>query len=92
MRLRQPVEGKFEQHRLRSRIGPVSFATYRSHRERRTLLDGATETTPELQAANDNFKSKLTGVWGRLLWAWIGGGLIAGALLLAGGIWLGRDW
>jgi hypothetical protein len=45
-----------------------------------------------LGAANDDFKSKLGGVWGRLIWACIGGGLVAGALLLAGGFWLGQNW
>ena len=50
------------------------------------------EAQKALSAANNDFKSKLSGAWGRLLWACIGGGLIAGGLLLAGGFWLGRNW
>ena len=30
--------------------------------------------------------------WSKLIWACIGGGLIAGVLLLAGGFWLGKNW
>ena len=50
------------------------------------------ETQKALAVANSVFKSRLIGAWGRLLWACIGGGLIAGALLLAGGFWLRRNW
>jgi hypothetical protein len=51
-----------------------------------------TEAQKTLAAANSDFKSRLTGAWGRLIWACIGSGLIAGVLLLAGGFWLGRNW
>lgn len=50
------------------------------------------EARMALVAANSDFRTMLTGAWRRLLWACIGGGLIAGALLLAGGCWLGRGW
>lgn len=50
------------------------------------------EAQKALTAASSDFRSKLTGTWGRLLWACIGSGLIAGALLLAGEFWLGRNW
>jgi hypothetical protein len=59
---------------------------------KKTLEHSMAEAQKALTAANNDFKSKLSGVWGRLLWACIGGGLIAGALLLAGGFWLGRNW
>lgn len=41
-----------------------------------------------LTATNNYFKSSLMGVWGRLLLACFGGGLIAGALPLASGFGL----
>ena len=59
---------------------------------KKTLESSMAEAQKALSAANNDFKSKLSGVWGRLLWACIGGGLIAGVLLLAGGVWLGRNW
>ncbi|MGA7829425.1 MAG: hypothetical protein WCA21_00510 [Terracidiphilus sp.] len=59
---------------------------------KKTLEFSMAEAQKALSAANDDFKSRLTGVWGRLLWASIGGGLMAGAFLLAGGFWLGRNW
>ena len=59
---------------------------------KKTLASLMAEAQKALSAANNDFKSKLSGVWGRLLWACIGGGLIVGGLLLAGGFWLGRNW
>lgn len=59
---------------------------------KKTLESSMAEAQKALVAANSDFKSKLSGVWGRLIWACIGGGLIAGALLLASGFWLGRNW
>lgn len=59
---------------------------------KKTLEHSMAEAQKALAAANSDFKSKLTGAWGRLIWACIGGGLIVGTLLLAGGIWLGRHW
>lgn len=59
---------------------------------KKTLESSMAEAQKALSAANNDFKSKLSGVWGSLLWSCVGGGLIAGALLLAGGFWLGRNW
>ncbi len=59
---------------------------------RKTLEHSMTEALRTLTAANNDFKSRLTGAWRRLIWACIGGGLFAGALLLVGGFWLGRNW
>ena len=59
---------------------------------KKTLDHSMAEAQKALSAANNDFKSKITGAWGRLIWACIGGGLIAGVLLLAGGVWLGRNW
>ena len=59
---------------------------------KKTLEHSMAEAQKALSAANNDFKNRLTGVWGRLVWACIGGGLVAGALLLAGGFWLGRNW
>jgi sensor c-di-GMP phosphodiesterase-like protein len=59
---------------------------------KKTLEHSMAEAKKALAAASDYFKSRLTGAWERLLWACIGGGLMAGALLLAGGFWLGRNW
>lgn len=50
------------------------------------------EAQTALASATADFRVKLGGAWGRLLWACFGGGLIAGGLLLAGGFWLGRNW
>ncbi len=59
---------------------------------KKTLESSMAEAQKALSAANNDFESKHSGVWGRLLWACIGGGLMAGSLLLAGGFWLGRNW
>jgi citrate lyase gamma subunit len=56
-------------------------------------LDGAIRNAQDaLVAVTRDFRVKLGGGWGRLLWACFGGGLIVGGLLLAGGFWLGRNW
>jgi hypothetical protein len=59
---------------------------------RKTLEQSIREAQKALASATTDFRMKLGGAWGRLLWACFGGGLIAGALLLAGGFWLGRNW
>lgn len=59
---------------------------------KKTLEHSMAEAEKALTAASDKFSSRLTGVWRRVIWACIGGGLIAGALFLAGGFWLGRNW
>ena len=45
-----------------------------------------------LASVTADFRLRLGGARGRLLWACLGGGLIVGGLLLAGGFWLGRNW
>jgi len=45
-----------------------------------------------LSAANNDFKNKLSGTWGRLLWACVCCGVLASLLLVTGGFWLGRHW
>lgn len=59
---------------------------------KKTLEHSIAEARKALTAANNDFKLRLTGAWGRLIWACVGAGLIAGALLFAGGFWLGRNW
>lgn len=59
---------------------------------KKTLDHSMAEAQKALAAANSDFKSKITGSWSKLIWACIGGGVIAGVLLLAGGFWLGRNW
>jgi sensor c-di-GMP phosphodiesterase-like protein len=59
---------------------------------RKSLDQSIREAQNAVASATANFRAKLGGAWGRLLWACIGGGLIAGALLLVGGFWLGRNW
>jgi citrate lyase gamma subunit len=58
---------------------------------KKTLEQSIREAQNALATATADFRVKLGGAWGRLLWACIGGGLIAGSLLLAGGVWLGRN-
>ncbi len=50
------------------------------------------EAQSALAAASGDFKVKLRGAWGQLLWGCIGGGALAGLVLVAGGFWLGRHW
>ena len=50
------------------------------------------EAQSALAAAGSDFRLKLRGAWGQLLWGCIGGGALAGLILVAGGFWLGRHW
>jgi hypothetical protein len=59
---------------------------------KKTLEQSIRDAQTALSTATADFRVKLGGAWGRLLWACFGGGLIAGGLLLAGGVWLGRNW
>ena len=59
---------------------------------KKTLEQSIREAQNALASVTADFRVKLGGAWGRLLWACFGGGLIAGGLLLAGGFWLGRNW
>lgn len=45
-----------------------------------------------LSVATTDFRLKLGGAWGQLLWACIACGVLAGGLLVAGGFWVGRRW
>jgi len=59
---------------------------------KKTLEQSIRDAQDALASATAGFRAKLGGVWGRLLWACFGGGLVAAALLMAGGFWLGRNW
>jgi len=59
---------------------------------KKTLEQSVRDSEAALASVTADFRGKLVGAWGRLLWTCIGGGLMAGALLLAGGFWLGRNW
>lgn len=59
---------------------------------RKTLEQSIRDAQNGLASATEGFRAKLGGAWGRLLWACFGGGLVAAALLMAGGFWLGRNW
>ncbi|MGA3134010.1 MAG: hypothetical protein ABSD59_24880 [Terracidiphilus sp.] len=59
---------------------------------KKTLAQSIHEAHAALASVTEDFRMRLTGVWGKLLWACLGSGLIAGVLLLAVGFWLGRNW
>jgi hypothetical protein len=59
---------------------------------RKTLEQSISDAQNALASATADFRAKLRGTWGRLLWACFAGGLIAATLLMAGGFWLGRNW
>jgi hypothetical protein len=59
---------------------------------KKTLERSVREAQAALASATADFRLKLGGAWVWLLWACLGGGLIAGGLLLVGGFWLGRNW
>lgn len=59
---------------------------------KKTLDQSIREAQNALASATADFRVKLGGAWGRLLWACFGGGLVAGLLLLACGFWLGRNF
>jgi hypothetical protein len=59
---------------------------------RKTLEQSIHDAQNALASVTEGFRAKLGGAWGRLIWACFGGGLVAAALLLAGGFWLGRNW
>jgi len=59
---------------------------------KKSLEQSVREAQASLASATEDFRLKLGGAWGRLLWACLGGGLIAAGFLLAGGFWLGRNW
>jgi hypothetical protein len=57
-----------------------------------TLDNSIRDAQKCLASLTTGFRVKLGGAWGQLLWGCIGGGVLAGALLLVGGFWLGRHW
>ena len=57
-----------------------------------TLDNSIHEAQKSLASVTADFRVKLGGAWGQLLWGCIGGGVLAGVLLLVGGFWLGRHW
>jgi len=57
-----------------------------------TMDNSMREASKTLASVTADFRVKLAGAWGQLLWGCIGGGVLAGVLLVAGGFWLGRHW
>ena len=57
-----------------------------------TLDNSIRQAQKSLTSVTTDFRVKLGGAWGQLIWGCIGGGVLAGALLLVGGFWLGRHW
>ena len=52
---------------------------------KKTLEQSIREAQNALASATTDFRVKVGGAWGRLLWACFSGGLVAAALLTAGG-------
>jgi hypothetical protein len=57
-----------------------------------TLDNSIRDAQKSLAWVTADFRVKLGGAWGQLLWGCFGGGILAGALLLVGGFCLGRHW
>jgi hypothetical protein len=57
-----------------------------------TLDNSIRDAQKSLASVTTDFRVKLRGAWGQLLWGCIGSGVLAGVLLLVGGFWLGRHW
>jgi hypothetical protein len=57
-----------------------------------TLDNSVREAQKSLVSVTTDFRVKLGGAWGQLLWGCIGGGVLVGGLFLVGGFWLGRHW
>jgi hypothetical protein len=57
-----------------------------------TLDNSIREAQKSLASVTTDFRVKLGGTWGQLLWGCIAGGVLAGVFLLVGGFWLGRHW
>jgi hypothetical protein len=55
-----------------------------------TLERSVRDAQKSLAAVTTEFRAKLGGAWGQLLWGCIGGGILAAVLLVAGGFWLGK--
>jgi hypothetical protein len=57
-----------------------------------TLDNSINEAQKSLASVTADFRVKLGGAWGQLLWGCVGGGVLVSAFLLVGGFWLGRRW
>ena len=57
-----------------------------------TLDNSIRDAQKSLAVVTTDFRVKLGAAWGQLLWGCIGGGVLAGVLLLVGGFWVGRHW
>ena len=55
-----------------------------------SLNQAVREVKQSLATATTDFKLRLGGAWGELLWGCFGAGVLAGCLLFVGGYWLGR--
>jgi hypothetical protein len=55
-----------------------------------SLNQAIREVKQSLATATTDFKLRLGGAWGELLWGCFGAGVLAGCLLFVGGYWLGR--
>src|SRR6202021_1122087 len=57
-----------------------------------TLDNSIRDAQKSLASVTTDFRVKLGGAWGQLLWGCLGGGVLADSLLLVGGFSLGRHW
>jgi hypothetical protein len=57
-----------------------------------TMDSAIRDAQKSLTSVTSDFRAKLGGAWGQLLWGCIGGGLLASVLLFVTGFWLGRYW
>src|ERR1700761_246622 len=55
-----------------------------------TLERSVRDAQKSLASVTTEFRAKLGGAWGQLLWGCIGGGVLAAVLLVAGGFWLAK--
>ncbi len=57
-----------------------------------TLDNSIRDAQTSLASVTRDFRVRLGGAWGQLLWGCIGGGVLAGVLFVVGGYWLGKHW
>jgi hypothetical protein len=57
-----------------------------------TLDNSIHEAQRSFASVTADFRVKLGGAWGQLLWGCIGGWVLVGAFLLVGGFWLDILW
>lgn len=71
----------------------LSFSQQRMDSWMKGTVDSSIrEAQKSLAAVTSDFKARLGGAWGHLLWGCIWGGILSGGLLLVCGFWLGRHW